>query len=117
MTLIRSQIDGGHLLVRGRNLLWVRARVEDTADLEARFRASARDEVHDGGGRQWGLTPPVLRDVGGQAMHYLVPRTGPRGEMANRNRQACLLGPFLELPFPQAQAGNVAATAIGGDQQ
>src|SRR6266700_4760643 len=37
--------------------------------------------------------------------------------MADRQRQARLVGQALQLPFPQPQAPAVAATAIGDDQQ
>src|SRR3989304_2456754 len=47
----------------------------------------------------------------------LVPLAGARREMTDRNHQSRLLGQLLELPFPEAETGTVAATTIGGDEE
>jgi hypothetical protein len=37
--------------------------------------------------------------------------------MTDRNHQSRLLSQLLELPFPEAETGTVAATTIGGDEE
>ena len=46
-----------------------------------------------------------------------VPFAGARREMADSDRQAALIGPTLQFPFPQVVTRAVAPPTVGGDQQ
>ncbi len=47
----------------------------------------------------------------------LVPLAGARRKVTHLDRQAALIGPALQFPFPPVVARAVAPPAIGGDQQ
>jgi len=47
----------------------------------------------------------------------LVPFARAGWQVAHRNPQACLVGQFLQLHFPQAHSGSIAAAGVGRDEQ
>jgi hypothetical protein len=63
------------------------------------------------------LAAPVLGDVGEQSVFDAVPFAGAGRQMDDRHDEACLVGEVLQLAFPQMNAGTVAATAIGRDEE
>ena len=50
-------------------------------------------------------------------MFNLVPFTGSRRKMADRNSQLDLIGQLLQFPFPEPQTKTIANTTISGDKQ
>src|SRR5712692_2359666 len=47
----------------------------------------------------------------------LVPLTGSRREMADRNDKSRLLGQLLQFPLPESETRTVAPPTIGGDEE
>ena len=103
MELIRLQVDGDLLLIRGLHALGMRVSVQHATDLEARRGSRGRDETDAGRMGEQRLAAPVLRDEREETMLDLVPLAGTRRAMAGRNHQSRLLGQLLELDrfFPQ----------------
>src|SRR5712691_3316600 len=46
-----------------------------------------------------------------------VPLAGSWRKMTDRKNQSRLLSQLLEFPFPESEAGTVAPTTIGGDEE
>ena len=56
------QVDGGHLLLRGLQVLGILVGVQHAPDLEPRLCFGGRDQADDGRMSEQGLAAPVLRD-------------------------------------------------------
>src|SRR3990172_1375994 len=114
---VAVDIHGLHLLVRDSATRRVLSTVQPTDDFEAFRGGRAGDQVDD---RlvvpQW-LTSPVRGNEGEQAMFDLIPLAGARRKMTHGQRPPRFVGGLLQLPFPQAQAGAVAAASVRRDEQ
>ena len=55
------------------------------------------------------FAPPVLADKGEQAMFDLVSFAGARGKMADFDVQSGLISQFLQLQFPEPDAGPITS--------
>ena len=96
MELVKFELDGTHLLVCDLLPDWVVSLVQSSPDLKAGAGARVRDQVHnDFAADEW-LPTPVLGDRREHPVLDLVPFAGPRGEVADRERQPGLVGHGLE---------------------
>jgi hypothetical protein len=63
------------------------------------------------------LAAPVLGDVGNEAVLDAVPFAGAGRQMGDGHRESGFVGKALEFTFPEAEAGAVAAAALGRNGQ
>ena len=94
-----------HLLIADLDPRRIGVGVQGRLHGQAGAGVGGADQLDDGFIARQRLTAPVLGDGGEQPMLDLVPFAGARREMAHRDRQAGLIGPALEFPFPQVVAG------------
>ena len=107
--IITCDPDAGHLLVSDFYLRRVILTVENASDFKAALRARVRYQVHNGGVRQQWLAAPILSDIRKQTMFNLVPFTGSRRQVTDRNFQTRLVGQLLQFPLPKTYARSVTA--------
>ena len=105
-----------HLLVANLDPGGIGASIQGRLHGQAGAGMGGADPLHHRFIRRQGLPAPVLGDGGEPPMFDFVPFAGARREVANGDRQAGLVGPTLQFPFPPVVAGAVATPAVGGDQ-
>ena len=115
--IITCDLYAGHLFVSNFYLQRILLTVKNALNFKASLRARVRYQVHNGGVCQQWLTTPVLSYIRKQTMFNLVPFVGPRGQVADRNFETCLVGQLLQFPFPKTYARSITAAAIGNDLQ
>src|SRR5271166_1109360 len=86
-------------------------------NLETGGGAGRGNETDDGLETSQRLAAPVLADIGKESMLDLIPLAGTGREMTDDDPQTRFVGQFLQLEFPEPQAGTVAAPRIGRNQQ
>src|SRR6185503_13158810 len=101
----------GHLL-SGR----VATTIETSAHDEPAAVGRVADEADDRLVRAQGSAAPVHGDEREQSVLDLVPLARARGEVADADRDAVLVGEALELALPHARTVPVAATCVRGDE-
>src|SRR6266566_5417916 len=114
--VVAVNVHGLHLLVRDSATRRVLSPVQTTDDSEAFRGGRAGDQVDDRLVVPQRLTSPVRGNEREQAVFDLVPLAGARREMTHGQRPPRLVGELLQLPFPQAQAGPVAAASVRRDE-
>ena len=117
MKLVWVQADRGQFRVADLAPLFVCAVVQFAAHRQAFGRRGRCDEADDGLVVDQGLAAPVHGDEREHPMLDLVPLARAWWEVANRDREAQIVGELLEFQLPQANAVAVAAAAVGGDQE
>ena len=108
-------VEGSHFGIRDLNSFRVEALVDVAGDGEAGIGGSGADQLdNDLVADQW-LATPVLGDVGKEAVLDAVPLAGTGRQVGDGYDEAGLVGKALEFAFPEADAGAVAAAAVGRD--
>jgi len=109
--------QGLHLGIADFDTRGILARVQRSLNTQSlRSRRGANETDNDLPTLQ-GLPPPISGDVAEHAVLDLVPLAGARGQMADTDAQATLIGEALQCPLPQPRAGTIAATTVSRDQQ
>jgi hypothetical protein len=115
--VIAGDIEGCHLGIADLDALGIGRGVEFAGNGEAgvsRGRGEQLDNPQAAGQRS---CPPVLRDVGEEAVFDAVPLGCARRIMAHAERQAGVIGEFRQFQHPQSDPCPVGATAVGADHQ
>src|SRR5882757_4147362 len=100
MELFSAKLEFSHLQVGNLEALLVEIRVDLAFHGEAGRRCSCGDEVDDDLVADEWLTAPVLADEREQTVLDLVPFTGARREVTDRNLQSGFVCQLLQFPFP-----------------
>ena len=117
MKLVAEEAAFGQGVVGYLSPLFIKPLVEPSMDLEAFGGSGVADQFHDHfDGFEW-LTLPVASDMAEQSMFDLVPFACAGRKVGDLDDQSGFVGEALEFDFPEAVAGAVAATAVGGDEQ
>ena len=114
MEVIAGDIEGRHLGIADLDALGIGCRVEFAGDGEAGVSRSRSDQFDDRQVAGQGSCPPVLRNVGKEAVLDAVPLGCPWRVMAHAKRQAGFIGEFLQFQLPQPDPRPVGTTAVGG---
>jgi len=117
MERVTVDVEGSYVLVGYPDALGIAPRVQFAPHRQARLGGGGADQVDDGAVADQRLGPPVLADVGEQAVFDLVPLAGARRQVVDGDLKAKLVGQALQLALPQPHPRAVAATAVGGDDQ
>ena len=117
MKLIPVDMDRCQGVVRDLFPRWIRIGVECRPDVEPRVGGGGANQVDNHLMADQRAAPPILRDIGKQAMFNLVPFTRARGQMTDRQPQPCLIGQLLQFGLPQPGAHPIAAPAVRNEQQ
>jgi len=112
-----SDMEAGHFIVRYFDSERVGPLVQLSGDREAGLSCRAAKEGQHGFESAQRIACPIGTDMVEQTMFYRVPLRCSRGIVADGDFQAVLVGPALQLPFPQSRTTTVAAARIGGNQQ
>ena len=108
-------VEGSHFGIGDLNSYRVEAVVDVAGDGEAGIGGSGADQLdNDLVADQW-LATPVLGDVGKEAVLDAVPLAGTGRQVGDGYDEAGLVGKALKFAFPEADAGAVAAAAVGRD--
>jgi hypothetical protein len=106
-------VEGSHFGIGDLNSFRIEAVVDVAGDGEAGIGGSGADQLdNDLVADQW-LATPVLGDVGKEAVLDAVPLAGTGRQVGDGYDAAGLVGKALKFAFPEADAGAVAAAAIG----
>ena len=117
MKRISLDRQGGQLFVGHLNPGFVSVLVEAGPDFQALPGRGSGDQVHHHFPADQGTPSPVGRDVAEHPVLDLVPVARSRWKVAHLDRKGEIVGQFLDLPAPQADAVSVASSPVGGDQQ
>src|SRR4051794_1264982 len=115
--VIAGAIEGRHLGIADLDALGIGCRVEFAGDGEAGVSRSRSDQFDDRQVAGQGSCPPVLRNVGKEAVLDAVPLGCPWRVMAHAKRQAGFIGEFLQFQLPQPDPRPVGTPAVGGDHE
>src|SRR4029077_16193078 len=110
-------VEGSHFSIADFDALGVEALVNVASDGKAGIGGSGADQLDDDVVADERFAAPVLGDVGKEAVLDAVPFAGAGRQMGDGYNQAGLVGKALQFTFPEADAGTVAAAAIGRDGQ
>ena len=106
-------VEGGQFGIADLDALRIAALVDVASDGEAGIGRSGADQLDDDVVADERFAAPVLGDVGKEAVLDAVPFAGAGRQMGDGYNQAGFVGKALEFTFPEADAGAVAAAAIG----
>src|SRR2546423_20740 len=110
---IALNVEGSHFGIGDFDTFWIEALVDVASDGEAGLGGSGADQLNDDVVADERLAAPVLGDVGKEAMLDAVPFAGAGRQMGNGYPETGFVGKALQFTFPEADAGAVAAAAIG----
>jgi hypothetical protein len=110
-------VEGSQFGIADFDAFGIAALVDVASDGEAGFGGSGADQLDDDVVADERFGAPVLGDVGKEAVLDAVPFAGAGWQMGDGYNQAGLVGKALQFTFPEADAGTVAAAAIGRDGQ
>src|SRR5467141_1930109 len=111
-------VEGSHFGIRDLNSFRVEALVDVAGDGEAGIGGSGADQLDHDLVADQRFAAPVLGDVGKKAVLDAVPLAGTGRQVGDGYDEAGLVGlvgKALEFAFPEADAGAVAAAAVGRD--
>src|SRR3979411_2277767 len=108
-------VEGSHFGIRDLNSFRVEALVDVAGDGEAGIGGSGADQLDHDLVADQRFAAPVLGDVGKKAVLDAVPLAGTGRQVGDGYDEAGLVGKALNFAFPEADAGAVAAAAVGRD--
>ena len=106
-------VEGSHFGIADFDAFGIEALVDVASDGEAGTGGGGADQLDDDVVADKRFAAPVLGDVGKEAMLDAVPFAGAGRQMGDGDLEAGFVGKALEFTFPEADAGAVAAAAIG----
>src|SRR5437867_4733650 len=95
-----SPVDSSELLVGDLESILVAALVQARFEVQSLVRPGVADKIDNHGVAHQRLPTPVLGDVAEHPVLDLVPLAGAGRKVADRNRQAGLVGQLLQAELP-----------------
>ena len=113
LEVMALNVEGSHFGIADFDALGIAALVNVASDSEVGIGGSGADQLYDDVVADERFAAPVLGDVGKEAVLDAVPFAGAGRQMGDGYNEAGFVGKALEFTFPEADAGAVAAAAIG----
>jgi len=117
MELGSFNLKGLHLSITDFDARRILTSIQGSLDTQSLSSCCGAKEADDHLPALQGLTTPVGGDMAEHTVLNLVPLARARGQVADTDAQAALIGEVLQFPLPQPRAGAVAPAAVSGDQQ
>ena len=114
---VTFDVDLGHFGLGDLDAARIKRAVDVASDSEAGGRGGGADELDDDLMAHQRLAAPILGDAGEQSVLDAIPFAGTRRQIDDRHGKTRLVGEALKFTLPQADAGAIAATAVGSDGQ